>query len=116
MHELSVMSNILRTILDHAHRNQVSRIVAVNLRVSQLTDLLDEWMQKYFDHLSKGTLAEGALLKIERSPLVFTCRDCNQDFTIDKSDWGNAACTGCGGANLRLTAGREFFIENMEVI
>lgn len=116
MHELSVMASILRTVLDHARQNQVRRIVAVNLRVGELTDLLDEWMQKYFDHLSQGTPAEGALLKIERSPVVLTCRDCNQGLTIDKSDWGKAVCTGCGGSNMTVTAGKEFYIKNIEAI
>ncbi len=116
MHELSVMTNILRTILDHAHKNEVSRIVAVNLRVGELTDLLDEWMQKYFDHLSKDTLAEGALLKIERSPVVLTCRECKQALNIDRSNWGKAICLECGSNDLALTAGKEFYIKNIEVI
>lgn len=116
MHELAVMSSILKTVLDTAAKNQVSRIVAINLRVGQMTHLLDEWMQKYFDHLSMGTPAEGALLKIERSALVFTCQNCATNMTVEKKEWDLLECPQCGSANLVMTAGREFYIKDIEVI
>lgn len=115
MHELPVMERILKTVLDHAGNHQVNRIVTINLRVGELTDLLDEWMQRYFDYLSKGTLAQGAVLKIERSPVVLTCRDCAELLNIEKKEWDKAICPGCGGSNLALSAGREFYIKDIEV-
>ncbi len=109
------MERILRTVLDHVKDQEVNRIVAINLRVGELTDLLDEWMQRYFDFLSQGTLAEGAVLKIERSPLILTCRDCAELLTLVKKEWEKAVCPGCGGVNLTLSAGREFYIKDIEV-
>jgi len=49
MHELSVMEGILNVVLKHARQNGVQRVVAVSLRVGEMTDLVDEWMQRYFD-------------------------------------------------------------------
>ena len=72
MHELPITESILRVVLKHAETNKVRRVVTIHLQIGKLSDLEDEWIQRYFDYLSKGTLAEGAKLKIERmNPLIF---------------------------------------------
>lgn len=116
MHELSIMESVLRTVLKHAEKNQVTKIVAVNLQIGELSDFIDEWMQRYFDHLSKGTLAEGALLKVERTPIVFSCKACAHSFALSKEELDGVQCPGCGGRELNLEAGREFYIKDIEVM
>ena len=68
MHELSVMESILNIVVKHALKNDAKKILGISLRVGEMTDLVDEWMQRYFDYLSKETIAAGAVLKIERIP------------------------------------------------
>jgi hydrogenase nickel incorporation protein HypA/HybF len=63
MHELAVTESILNVVLKNAEASQAKKVIAVGLRIGDMTELQDEWIQRYFDHLSKGTLAEGALLK-----------------------------------------------------
>ena len=76
MHELSVMQGILEVVLRHAGKSGVSRVEAVNLQVGVLSHLREEWMQKYFDHLTRGTVAEGAAFRVERVRPLFVCREC----------------------------------------
>jgi hydrogenase nickel incorporation protein HypA/HybF len=116
MHELPVINSILSIVLKHAAANQVQKVVAVHLQVGVLSDLEDEWMQQYFDHLSKGGLAEGAKLVIERIPARMRCTDCGFTYEIDVRQGKKAACTECGGEKGTLVSGREYFIKNMEVI
>jgi hydrogenase nickel incorporation protein HypA/HybF len=116
MHELSVMEGILNVVLKHARQNDVQRVVAVSLRVGEMTDLVDEWMQRYFDYLSDKTIAAGAVLKIERAPVVFQCEACGTDFPVNIRDVRDTTCPACGGNKIRLKSGREFFIKNIEVM
>lgn len=116
MHELPVTESILNIALKHAHANRVRRIVTISLRIGELSDLVDEWVQRYFDYLSKGTIAEGATLDIERSPVVFRCTGCGASFQVDIRTIKEMICPECGGKKHDLVSGREFFIKNIAVV
>ena len=79
------------------------------------TDLNREWMQRYFDYLSRGTNAEGAVLNVRRTPAGFTCHDCGAEFDLELKTVERVACPDCRGTNCTLERGREFFIDDMEV-
>lgn len=116
MHELSITQGILKTVLRHAAVHNVRKVVSIRLQIGKFSDLEDEWIQKYFDYLSKGTIAEGAALNIERLPIVMQCRTCNKSFEADIARIGDLACPTCGAANAVLVAGREYTIKDMEVL
>jgi len=116
MHELQVTERILNIALKHAGANQVTRVVSIQLRIGELSDLEDEWMQKYFDYLSKDTIANGAKLKIERTPVVMRCDDCSHSFKADMTQKERISCPECSSTNCTLTSGREYYIKDMEVI
>ena len=57
MHELPITESILKIVLKHAETNSVRKVMSINLQIGKLSDLEDEWIQRYFDYLSKGTVA-----------------------------------------------------------
>jgi hydrogenase nickel incorporation protein HypA/HybF len=116
MHELSVTESILNIVVKHAATNQVEKVLSISLKIGELTDLVGECIQQYFDYLSKGTIAEGAILNIESSPVIFQCTDCKTMFPVSLKDSGKIVCSQCGGANAALFSGREFYIQHIEVI
>lgn len=116
MHELQVTERILNIALKHADTNDVSQIVSIQLRVGELSDLEDEWMQKYFDYLSEDTIAKGAKLKIERTPVVMECDDCSHSFHINIREVKEVLCPECDSKKCTLTSGREYYIKDMEVL
>jgi len=116
MHELTVTESILNIALKHANSNNVEWIVSISLRIGELSDLINEWVQRYFDYLSKDTIAEGAKLDIERSPVVFRCDGCEKSFQVDIKKIKEVICPGCGGKKNTLISGREYYIKNIAVI
>ncbi|MFW6334511.1 MAG: hydrogenase maturation nickel metallochaperone HypA [Desulfosalsimonas sp.] len=117
MHELPVTESILNIVLRHAEKNSVSRVVSITLNIGELSDLEDEWIQHYFDYLSKDTLAAGARLKIERIPIILKCRNCGETVRIEKDQLGVTDCPGCGeSGNFTLVSGRQYYIKEMEAI
>lgn len=116
MHELQVTKRILDIALAHARGRRVRQIAVIHLRIGALSDLEDEWLQRYFDHLSRDTLAESARLAIERTPIVVRCSGCSDTFEVEKDALDAVACPGCGGSRCELVAGREYVVANMEVI
>jgi hydrogenase nickel incorporation protein HypA/HybF len=116
MHELQITERILDIVLKHANTNEVRRVVRVHLKIGALSDLEDEWIQHYFDYLSRGTVAENAQLAIAHAPVVVRCRSCSCSFDVQREELGRACCSECGDTGLELIAGREYMIENMEVL
>jgi hydrogenase nickel incorporation protein HypA/HybF len=116
VHELQITERILNVVLQHAAGHDIHRIVRVHLRVGELSDLEDEWIQHYFDYLSRGTLAEHAELAITRAPIVVACHSCSYSFEVKKEQLGQVSCPECGEKRLELVSGRGYLIENMEVM
>lgn len=115
MHELPITESILKVVLSHAEKNNAVKIVKIYLQVGMLSDLEDEWIQHYFDYLSKGTIAEEAKLVIERMPVVLQCNECSESYEIEKTQISDYSCPKCGKKNSRLVSGKEYYIKNMEV-
>jgi len=115
VHELPVIKSVLDICVKHAEANGAHQILSIELKVGKMSDLEPEWMQRYFDFVSKGTLAEGAKLEIERIPVVLRCQGCAEEFEVDLHRQDEIACSACGGANYSMISGREYYIKNMEV-
>jgi len=115
MHELSVTQSILEIALDYATRGQAAKVVDIHLQIGEISDLADEWIQRYFDFVSKGTIAEGAKLRISRLPARMQCNRCSFIFPLDKSTW-NTQCPSCQSKETQLISGREFRVESLEVV
>jgi len=113
MHELPVTQGILSVALEAAQRNGARRITTINLTIGDLASIVDDSVQFYFDILSKGTIAEGAVLCFRRQPALATCVDCGHQFPISAPL--TATCSACGGTRLHISGGREFFVESIEV-
>lgn len=115
IHELAVTEGILSVVLEHAERNGAQRVLSISIVVGELRDIVEDWVQRYFDYLSRGTAAEGANIRIERSPAMCRCEDCGNLFNVNIWDSGRVLCPGCGGGKAVLESGREFYVKEIEV-
>ncbi len=113
MHELPVTQGILDIALDAAGKAGAQRIIAIDLVIGELTGMVDDSIQFYFDILSRDTLAEGALLRFRREVAMASCLDCGGESEVHPPLV--ASCPACGGARLRIAGGREFRVESIEV-
>jgi hydrogenase nickel incorporation protein HypA/HybF len=112
MHELGITENILQIALEHAEKAGAKRIRRIHLVLGELSSIVDESVQFYFDFFSKGTPAEGAQLVFQKLPARFRCQSCGQEFGSQNGDW---TCPHCQAPGLKIIAGREFYMESIEV-
>ncbi len=112
MHELSVTESILKIALDHASKANAARIVAINLVIGDLSSMVDDSIQFYWDVIAKDTIAEGARLRFRRVPVEFQCRSCSERFRPVGEEF---SCPKCGSFSLKVITGEEFFVEAIDV-
>ncbi|MHA1886095.1 MAG: hydrogenase maturation nickel metallochaperone HypA/HybF [Promethearchaeota archaeon] len=82
MHEFSVVSQIFKKCIEVERQNNAPSISEINLEVGDFALIVDEYAQKAFDTMKKGSIAENATLNIRRTPGVIHCNSCQQDSEI----------------------------------
>ena len=112
MHELSITQSILSIALEKAGKAKVSKITRINITIGELSGIVDDCVQFYFDFLSKDTIAAEASLHFERTPTRLRCRNCATVFSPDNTDW---VCPGCGEQTIEVISGRESYVNSIEV-
>lgn len=116
MHELPIAERILALALKYANGQNVGRIVRIHLKISGLSDLEGEWLQKYFDYVSKNTIAEDACLVIKQAPIVVQCASCEHTFEVERQQLRDLSCPQCRAGRCKLISQGGYFVENMEVV
>lgn len=112
MHELAVTENILNIAVQHARQANAMRVTSLHLVIGQLSSIVDDSVQFYWDMISAGTVCEGAQLHFERRPAMLRCLDCGQTYTLNRE---LTDCPNCHSARIKIVSGEEFFLDSMEV-
>lgn len=112
MHELPVTQSICNIAVKEAERVGASNVTAIRIKMGEYMDYVPVIIQEYFNVVSEGTPAEGAVLEIERIPAVLRCKDCHQERRMEQH---RMKCPCCGSRAVELITGKEFYIDSMEV-
>jgi hydrogenase nickel incorporation protein HypA/HybF len=112
MHELAVTQSMLDLVLEEANKTGSGKVQKINLVFGELSGVVGDCVQFYFEFLSKGTPAEGASISFRKIPTQARCRECGAVFTPEEFDW---ACPQCHRVGVEITAGKELYVESIEV-
>lgn len=116
MHEMSILSNVMDIVVNHAEKNGAHEVKSVTLVVGELRDVVDELMESCFQFLARDTIAENASLIIEKVPLRAQCENCKLIFPASIRQPESLICPDCGGTKLHIHSGKEFLIKSIEAI
>jgi len=111
VHELGVASEILEVALSEAERHAAKKVTSIRLRVGVLRGIELENLSFLFEHLARGTPAEGASLEIVEEPIRVECPVCGA------SEAGNFTyeCPRCKGTGVSVTGGDSLLILSLDV-
>jgi hydrogenase nickel incorporation protein HypA/HybF len=112
VHEFGITQSILETALDHATAAGATRITQLNLVLSAVSDITQDSVRMYFDAISTGSMAEGAVLVFECEPADFRCWSCGQEFEADTQF---PVCPQCDGMAQALPVESELYLESIDV-
>ena len=112
MHELPVTESVLEIALRHAKGAGAERITNIYLVIGQLSSIVDDSIQFYWDIVSKDSLAQGAKLHFRRIPTEIECLDCHHLYQPGRE---LACCPNCGSCQVKVIKGEEFFLEAIDI-
>ena len=112
MHELGIAQDMLRIAIEYATQNQAKRITALNIEMSMAADESEDSLRFHFEHLARGTLADGARIEIIRVPMRASCLDCANEFDFSTD---SAGCPRCQSTRVRPLPQDEFKLTSIDV-
>ncbi len=112
MHEYSFVNSIIKTAERVAMENKATRITRIKVVVGELSGYIGDSIEFYFGIISKGTIAEDAILEIKLIKLKLFCEYCNKNFVRDSFSF---RCPDCGREGRFTDTGKECYIEAIEL-
>ncbi len=107
MHELSIANAVVEAC---AERAAGARVLRVRLEVGRLAAVLPDALRFCFDVCAQGTDVEGAELDIREIDGRAVCDTCRRTIVLAQP-YGRCDC----GGSLRIVAGKELRVKDMEV-
>ncbi len=112
MHEYAVTQSMIKMAVDEANKVNASRILEIRLVIGDLSTIIDDSVQMYFDIMSEETIAQGAKLIFKRIKAEFKCKGCGEVFIKPPKGFN---CPKCGSLGTPTDVGKEFYIESIEI-
>ena len=112
MHELGIVTHVMKTLEDVAKENHVTKIGSVTLEVGEVSGIITDYFTDCWDYFKKKKpLFEESVLKLEITPVVTYCEGCGR--TYETVRYGKI-CPYCGSPETYLLVGNECSIKEIE--
>jgi len=97
MHEVGLAQSIVELVREQARAQAFASVKTVFLRTGALANVEPDALVFGFDSASRGTVAAGARLEVERSPGSAFCASCGMDVVVSSrlEDCPRAAARSC---------------------
>lgn len=112
MHELALTKGIIDIVNSEAEKSGFKNVLEITLRVGEYSGIVPQCLREFFPIAAAGSVAEGAELVIEPVKARFRCLECGYEGEADRK---SACCPECRSTAIKMTSGREFFVESLKV-
>lgn len=109
MHELSICSSIVGSVLAHDAGREVA---TVHVRVGAMRQIVPETLIYCWSLVTEQTDLAAAALKVERVPAKIRCPNCGQERVLAELAM---VCPLCPGQAVDLVEGDEFLITSLDL-
>ena len=111
MHELSLASNLIKSVTDIAKKEQINIIESITISLGVLSGVDKESLEFCFPIASKNSLLEKSKIIINEIPLKIYCPKCQKETSPDKFE---IFCLICHNDDVEIKEGKEFKIVSLE--
>lgn len=112
MHEVGIAASILESVEAEMQRRPGTRIVAVGLRIGELSNVDKDALAFAFEALTRNSPLADLRLEVEWCPRRQKCLDCAEEFTVKEFE---LRCPACGTDKTSCIGGTELDVAYLEV-
>ena len=112
MHELAVCQALIAQVESVAREQQVRQVVEVGVDIGPLSGVEPQLLERAFSIACAGTVADGARLVLNSTPVRVNCRSCGQ---VTGALPARLVCGNCGDWQTRVVSGDELLLTTLEV-
>jgi len=112
MHELAVTESLLKTSCAYAKENGARKVSALTIKIGDLSGIIDDSVQFYWDIIAEDTICEKSTLQFKRIPAEILCEACGQTFIMQGE---LIPCPNCGSLQLKIISGDDFTLESIDI-
>ena len=112
MHELSIVTGIIRIVEEAARRHGAVKVESIELEIGEMAGIDRHAFDFAWRQAVKGTLLEGARRMIREIPAKARCLECGHDFSVKQSF---DACPRCGSYFKDIYQGKEMRVKAIEI-
>ena len=119
MHEASLVQGLLDMILNAVEKHNKARPEERAVRVQEIVCELGliacveaRTLTACFELFAEGTLAEGATLTLNTTPLACRCESCGHAFSLAQRRF---VCPACGSENIHSSGGHGLTLQSLRV-
>lgn len=108
------MSTVVRFVsaaLEEAKARGITDIESITVEVGEMTDIVPDYLLRYYPAAVKGTLLEGSRLIVRTVPVKAECAACGTRFHPDRSN--DYRCPSCGSTKAKLLAGKSTVLRSI---
>ena len=113
MHEMTIATSLVELACDQAAKVGAAGVAEINIRMGTLRGIARS-LYFCFGSATRGTLCEGATLRIDEVPLTVRCDQCNAVKT--PAALYNFRCPDCGGPTPKVITGREMELVSLGLV
>ena len=113
MHELSIVTYVVKQVQEIAEENNLTEIESVTLEFGEVSGIVPEYLEDCWNwYTKKEPIIQGTKFLYEIIPAVTWCDDCKS--TYPTVQYGKT-CPHCGSDAIRFTGGHGLVMTNLEV-
>lgn len=122
MHEVSVISGIVKAVLEELENFNVASVSSVDILIGEMTLLGEEQLTFAYEIVTRDTLLEGSKLNIEHESIGVSCEACGYEGPIKMLESGDytshkipvMSCPECGG-HVTVTKGQSCCVTSVDI-
>jgi len=112
LHEMSIVQNLISIVKEEMVKNNATRLRSVRVNIGEMSGIVPEALRTCFEIIIAKSDMEGAVLKMDVSPLIGYCRKCKNDFEVIEYKF---SCPECDTNDIDIISGREMNVVELEV-
>lgn len=113
MHEMSICQALLDQVEGLAAKHQAKGVTSITLRIGPLAGIEPDLLEHAFTLARAGTVADAAVLQIERLPVQVRCKECGAEGEVPPN---RLLCPRCESWQCQVISGDEMLLASLELL